>query len=106
MDTRLGGSACLCNGIKAIMIPGPQPIARVYLMLDGERLIALDEAADPNQPIAFKLTIDNQNRLALQVGQSRKVAMPSHAARDAVRMGCGAADVSFTYLDAETTVSP
>lgn len=95
-DSSLGSGACKCNGIKASVFENYPDLIGIYLLIDGREIELGSVPYD--KPVTFKFSFNHMNQAKLEVGTGVQYGMPSHAARDMLKLSCSSADVSFRNM--------
>jgi hypothetical protein len=91
---------CHCNGLFVKAWPNPDRLA-FYILTDGE-VERFDIVRKIDTPITFKISIDAQGLMTVQVGKEHletKTAVLRHPQRDTLLMFCTGADVSFLNVN-------
>lgn len=91
---------CHCNGLFVKAWPNPARLG-FYILNDGE-VEPFDLIRTVETPITFKISIDSQGVMTVQVGKEhmeRKTATLLHSHRDKLLMFCTGADVSFLNVN-------
>jgi len=91
---------CHCNGLFVKAFQNPDRLG-FYLLADGETEM-FDTGRKFDTPITFKISIDQQGVMTVQVGKEHletKTAILPHPDRDTLMMFCTGSDVSFLNVN-------
>lgn len=92
-------NGCRCNGISVNTWEGEDGVT-FHILVDGKATPMTNRFFDT--AITFKITIDPQDQMTVQIGKehpvTQTVTIPK-SARDAVLMSCTGLDVSFLNVD-------
>jgi hypothetical protein len=100
-DSKLQDGDCHCNGILVKAFEDNPGGVTFFMLVDGET-IAFTQNRTINTPITFKISVDQQGLMTVQIGKEyleTKTAVLPHIERDTLFMSCSGADVSFLNVN-------
>lgn len=101
-DSKLEDGDCHCNGLYVQAFKKEQSVA-LALLVDGHPRESFPVGGTFDYPIPFKITIDPNGLITLQVGKKvvqTDTAVLSHVERDTLMMSCSGGNVSFLNVKA------
>lgn len=100
-DSTLQDGNCHCNGV---FVKAFEAGVSLSMLVDGTVMETFPVGGTFDYPIPFKITIDPNGQMTVQVGKTvvqASTAILAHPRRDTMLMTCSGADVSFLNVSAD-----